>query len=260
MALDHMGEDGGSDPVLGLPLPLIRVVCWNIRHGGGRRIDDILGRIVRHRPDVLILTEFRNYRAGQQLRAGLGDVGLWYTHFVPAPEKLNGVLIAAREFVDAVLPLNARLEKPHMLLEAQVAGINLVGVYMPNGEAKAPYWEAVVAAARGRAGKPTLCIGDFNTGKHFLDEKGATLVSAPYMDRMEEAGFVDLWRARNPERREFTWFSNAGNGYRLDHAFASPSLAERVTDLFYSHAERTDGISDHSALILDVRAWTEGDS
>ncbi|ABC22821.1 endonuclease/exonuclease/phosphatase family protein [Rhodospirillum rubrum] len=237
--------------------PLIRVVCWNILHGGGRRVDAILTRIVRHRPDVLILTEFRNDASGQRLRAGLRDIGLWYEHFVPTHKTSNGVLIAARDYVDAVQPLDTTVRKPHLLLEGLVAGLSVIGVYMPMGEAKTPYWEAVVAAARRREASPTLVIGDFNTGKHFIDEKGTSLVSAPFMNRMEEAGFVDLWRARNPEGREFTWFSHKGNGFRLDHAFASPSLAARVTDVFYSHAERLDRISDHSALILDIQAWTE---
>ena len=139
-----------------------------------------------------------------------------------------------------------------MLLETRVAGITVIGVYLPLGGAKTPYWEAVVAAAADRAKGPCLILGDFNTGRHLLDEAGATLVSAPFMDRMEEAGFVDLWRSRNPDKREFTWFSNAGNGFRLDHAFASRGLAGRVEDVFYSHAERLDGISDHSALIVDI--------
>jgi exonuclease III len=97
----------------------------------------------------------------------------------------------------------------------------------------------------------TLLVGDFNTGRHYLDEKGATYVSADYMDRIEAAGFQDLWRGRNPERREFSWFSQAGNGFRLDHAFASPSLAERLIHVGYSHGERESGVSDHSALVAE---------
>ncbi|MBF0186081.1 MAG: endonuclease/exonuclease/phosphatase family protein [Magnetococcales bacterium] len=233
--------------------PFWRLLAWNIRHGGGRRAKDILSRIVRHRPDILVLSEFRNDRTGQELCMGLQALGFIYTHTLEAPEKANSVLIASREYVELARPLNSGLEKPHMLLDAELLGISLVGVYMPNNNAKTPYWEAVLAAAKDRADKPCLFVGDFNTGKHYIDELGATLVSAPFMDSMEAVGFADLWRGRNPDGKEFTWISNAGNGFRLDHAFASPSLAERVVDVFYSHAERLDGVSDHSALIIDIR-------
>jgi len=38
----------------------------------------------------------------------------------------------------------------------------------------------------------------------------------------------------------------------LDHAFATPALAARVQGCRYSHAVREAGISDHSAMIVDV--------
>ena len=43
-----------------------------------------------------------------------------------------------------------------------------------------------------------------------------------------------------------------GNGFRIDHAFLSPALAARAGDVEYSHDERLRGLSDHSALILDL--------
>lgn len=73
------------------------------------------------------------------------------------------------------------------------------------------------------------------------------------MDRIAKAGFVDLWRRANRDGREFTWFSNKGNGFRLDHAFASRAVADRVKEVRYSHAEReVKGLSDHSALIVEL--------
>ncbi|CAA6603801.1 Endonuclease/exonuclease/phosphatase (modular protein) [Rhodospirillaceae bacterium LM-1] len=248
-------EDGPYKTGPNEPHPIWRLMAWNIRHGGGKRATDILARIARHRADIVVLSEFRNDRTGIVLNIKLQEMGFLYTHTLEAPEKANSVLIASRDHVELARPLNPGLEKPHMLLDAEVLGISLVGVYMPNNNAKTPYWEAVVGAAKDRADKPCMFVGDFNTGKHYIDEPSATLVSAPFMDRMEAVGFADLWRGRNPDGKEFTWISNAGNGFRLDHAFASPSLAERVVDVFYSHAERLDGISDHSALIVDIRKW-----
>ena len=67
-------------------------------------------------------------------------------------------------------------------------------------------------------------------------------------------GWVDAWRDRNPEGREFTWFSPRPdqNGFRLDHAFLSPTLASRLRDVRYDHSTRESHASDHSALVVDL--------
>lgn len=230
----------------------LRVLAWNIRHGGRSGIPAILERIASHTPDIAVLCEYRCNDAGARLRSGLSEIGLSEFRFVPAPPKSNGVLIASRLAAGPARSLAPDLEKPHALVETETAGLSVVGVYMPNGTAKTPYWEAVTAHASRRAGRPTLFVGDFNTGRHYQDERGATLISAPFMAVMEEKGFADVWRRRNPETREFTWTSPYGNGFRLDHAFASPCLEERIVDIRYSHAERLDRVSDHSAMIVEI--------
>jgi exonuclease III len=72
------------------------------------------------------------------------------------------------------------------------------------------------------------------------------------MDAVEAIGFCDLWRQRYPDGREFSWYNTRGNGFRIDHAFLSPALAERAGPIDYSHDERTSGLSDHSALLLEL--------
>jgi hypothetical protein len=46
-------------------------MMWNIRHGGGRRVPQILEVIHGHRPDILVLTDFRNNAVAPELCAGL---------------------------------------------------------------------------------------------------------------------------------------------------------------------------------------------
>jgi len=93
---------------------------------------------------------------------------------------------------------------------------------------------------------------DFNTGKHRVDEDGATFFSADCIDALEGAGWVDPWRSRNLLAREFTWFSHAGNGFRLDHACASPALAPCVSSAWHDQTPREAGVSDHAALVVDL--------
>ena len=84
------------------------------------------------------------------------------------------------------------------------------------------------------------------------DEAGATDATAGFLDEVQVAGFRDVWRDRNPETREFSWFSHRQNGFRIDHAFFSPRLAGRVRGIGYAHGARESGVSDHSMLVVDV--------
>ena len=98
----------------------------------------------------------------------------------------------------------------------------------------------------------SLAIGDFNTCRAYVDEPGAIDACAHFMDEVAAIGYCDLWRQRYPEGREFSWYSTRGNGFRIDHAFLSPALVGRTGEVRYSHDERTSGLSDHSALIVDL--------
>jgi exonuclease III len=74
---------------------------------------------------------------------------------------------------------------------------------------------------------------------------------------MTKLGWIDLWRTFNTNGTEYTWYSRLkggepGNGFRLDHAFASPVLATRVRACRYSHNEREQRTSDHSILLVDI--------
>jgi hypothetical protein len=39
----------------------MKILTWNISQGGGLRIDKIIHRIIENKPDLLIITEYRNY-------------------------------------------------------------------------------------------------------------------------------------------------------------------------------------------------------
>jgi exonuclease III len=69
---------------------------------------------------------------------------------------------------------------------------------------------------------------------------------------LSELGWVDAWRRFHPGETEWTWGSNHGNGFRVDHAFASPALADRLRGCRYSHAERQAKVSDHSMVLVEV--------
>jgi exodeoxyribonuclease III len=234
-------------------MSMLRLLAWNIRQGGGARLAAITEAIARHDADIAVISEYRGGEAGIRLREALAGIGYrWSTRLVP-PIGRSGVLIATRRRFRHHGALGAELPEPYRIVAIEARGIRLCGVYMPNMLAKVPYWEALIAALAVHQGGAALAIGDFNTCRAYVDEPGAIDRTAHFLDKIEAIGFCDLWRRRNPDAREFSWYSHRGNGFRIDHAFLSPALAARAGSIRYSHAERLAGLSDHSPLLLDLR-------
>jgi len=231
----------------------VKVFAWNIRQGGRRNREQVIARCRHHDADVVVFNEYRRNDVGAFLSDSLRSAGWEHQAAGEADHRTNTNFVASRFPIDRVRPLDRRLEKPHRMLDLTIGGVRLTAVHMPNMNEKFPYWEAVIRAGRRRRREDALFIGDFNTGKHYIDEPGKTFVATEHLARLERLGFIDAWRHANPDGREFSWYSpQAGNGFRLDHAFVSPSLSARVTAIRYSHAEREQRLSDHSALLV---AW-----
>ena len=98
-----------------------------------------------------------------------------------------------------------------------------------------------------------LCIGDFNTGNNDMDKdpKGARFVDpdARSLDRVRLRRRVAV---KAPGIREYSWFSPgaANNGFRIDHAYAAPELAQRVIACEFDQTPRLLRETDHAALIV----------
>jgi exodeoxyribonuclease III len=66
--------------------------------------------------------------------------------------------------------------------------------------------------------------------------------------------WVDAWRKfhRKPSYVDYTWYMPGGKGFRLDYAFLSPKLGDKLKAARYSPLERESGLSDHSMLIVEI--------
>ena len=115
----------------------------------------------------------------------------------------------------------------------------------------------MVRHAKLRLDQRYLLIGDFNSGESLVDTEKYQFTSGDRFLALRSLGLVDTWRAEHGDKREYSWFSFGRgnvqlNGFRLDHALASPMLAECVSSCRYSHAEREARLSDHSILLIDT--------
>jgi exodeoxyribonuclease III len=234
----------------------MKIMTWNIRQGGGtRRMPGIALALVEHGADVIVMSEVRSTTGGQ-IAGALADHGWRHQLRTEAVPGRNGMLLASKQPLKAVQSADAPAAAGRWVeVHLPDLGVHIGGVHLPDGShhrARREYWGALVATARRLRETPAVLIGDFNTGRHLADEEGSTFSCAEMMGRLAALGFVDAWRARHPGEREFTWFSHKGNGFRIDHAFVSPALAGRLRGAAYSHSERENGLSDHSAMVVEL--------
>lgn len=233
----------------------MKLVSFNIRHGGGSRITRIQEVIAGHAPDVLILPEYRNNPAGQTLRG-------WLTQFGHVHQAAGMTEQPAHNsvFVSSRLPFE-RIEFPELGAEARrcvavkIGRLTLLAFYFATMEAKRPLFQFIQRLPTAMLKKETLLMGDFNTGCRYWDEGRMDLSLVDQFGAVLGCGWTDVWRMRNPGVREWSWVEPWGRhtGYRLDHALVSPALLPRVADVRYSHAEREAGVSDHSSIVLELR-------
>lgn len=230
--------------------------------------------LLKHAADVVVLTEWRKGTGGQ-ISGVLADHGLRFQHSTEPPKNCNGVLIASRHPVavrdetdtglfglansrrnEGGLATHRRARNRRMI-EAEVPelGLTVVGVHVPPdgpGTGREAVFQAAVNAARQRREEPCVLIGDLNAGRHHIDEAGATFTCTRLMGELAAMGYIDAWRAVHAEKREFSWFSHEGEGFRIDHAIVSGALKNRVKACWYSHSEREQNLSDHSVMVLDL--------
>jgi exonuclease III len=239
----------------------MRFLSWNVMAGGGSRCGPIVEVLRRYDADVIALQETISGRAGDLCHT-LRGAG--YVHGLSAPRgpKDRGLCLLSRAPLRRVArsaPPQAGVY-PRGWLEVDLVGtgVRLAAVYGPaEGPAVAAFWDAAARWVGRRVRLPFLMLGDFNAGASGVDAEGYRFRAGRAFAALAAVGLVDLWRREHGDAREHTWFSHPGparpgRGFRIDHAFASPGLAERLTGCRYDHEVRERRWSDHSLLVVDL--------
>ena len=228
------------------------ITTWNIRHGGGTRLNELNKVFENYVSDVLIITEFRNNKNKKLIEDCLMKLGYNYFAYSDSLPKINTVMIASRKYAE-VEYFNALNENKQRIIKVTYEDVLIYGCYFPQQNLKIPVFEFLINELIKHKGKDLVLMGDFNTGKHFIDENKASFYCSDYLIKMEEVGAVDAWRLVNKDKTEYTRYSNAGNGFRIDHCYISQSLKDRVKDCFYIHETREKKYSDHSLMLIELK-------
>ena len=229
------------------------ITTWNIRHGGGRKIKQISEVLKDNvQSDIFVLTEFRNNANKKFILSSLRSFGFRFFFSTQSQPKLNTVLIATKEKCE-VECFEELKEHKERVVKIKISNFLIYGCYFPQKDLKKVVFDFLFDQIHKYQNEKIIIAGDLNTGKHYIDEKGASFYCSEYIYKLEEKGMVDAFRLLNGNKKEYSWYSNAGNGFRIDHFFVSNFVKDNVTKCFYIHESRNEKISDHSLMTLEIK-------
>lgn len=245
----------------------MRIVFWNIRAGGGGRVERIAGRLRAWKPDLVALCEFRATPPSLELSRLLSADGLAHqcrTADAALPGA-NCLLLAARWPLQRLRSRAEPAEPGRWLLVSLAAPrpFTLGVMHVPNRVTgrKYVFHDAVLAVLRRWRLGPALLVGDTNSGRPEIDEETPVFGprEASWLEALERLGWADAFRLVHGLRRAYTWYSpNGRNGFRIDQAFLNRELQPRLDRVAHAWGGRGaprggPGLSDHAALLLDLR-------
>jgi exonuclease III len=252
----------------------VRVLTWNVAGRVAKQTEQA-GKVAACGADVVALQEV-TARTEPLWRAALAAAGYGACEctvaLLPAPptRRRLAVLTAARSPL-SLLEGPPDLPWPERVLCCSVDGIEIVNLHSPIAPspelAKIRTHEAVAAYLRGSTPAPRVLCGDLNTPRRELAD--GTLLTFAHDSRgklrpergerwdlaerslIRDLGWVDAFRSLNGYgSRDASWtFKDDRGGWRLDHVLVSGLEPVACS---YAHEWRRSGLSDHSALVVDL--------
>jgi len=256
----------------------MKLATWNV-NSLKQRMPRVLEFLAEHRPDVLCMQETKTtaeaFPHAELETAGYlaadNSGGRWAGVAVLAP--------AATPPIAAVTGLPGEVDaEERRWIEAEVAGVRVASVYVPNGRAlgtptfaaKLRFFDAMrarVTALLAERGGGLVVTGDMNVAAADLDVydpaafSESTHVTPDERGRLEALlaeGMVDAYRELSPDGVGYTWWDyRAGHfhkhlGLRIDLALVSTDLAPRLRSAGIDRSYRKGPKpSDHAPLIVE---------
>mgnify|MGYP001218881465 CR=1 FL=1 len=252
----------------------MKIYCWNVN--GFRAVTRNTNWLwlQEHQPDVLCLQEvkaqetqvedaflqelgYRRYWNGG-LRPGYSGVAVY--------SKIEPGGISAGIFRDGQ-------DAEGRVIALEMPGFDLYSIYFPNGQRdherltfKLDFYRDFLSHLQEELanGKKIVLCGDFNTAHMEIDlanprenenTSGFMPIERDALQTYFDAGFVDIYRQRNPDKVAYTWWTYRVNarvrniGWRIDYFLLSPNLLEKVADT-QIHADIMG--SDHCPISLSM--------
>ena len=246
----------------------MKIGTWNV-NGIRARQAQVHEWIERERPDVVCLQEIK--ASQDQVPTALCEMeGYWcYWH---GTKGYSGVGLHISKALHPERPsfTHPPFDYENRIVVAEVAGVTVASVYVPNGGKDFPAKMQFLSAFEGfvgdlRAGsRPAVICGDLNIARtdrdvHPKERKPTAIGQLPVereqLERIISHDLVDVGRALEPDNDQmFTWWAPWRNmrqrniGWRLDYVLSSRGLFDRVRTCV---VQSDVGTSDHAPVVAE---------
>jgi exodeoxyribonuclease-3 len=251
------------------------IATWNV-NSITVRLDQALAWLQKVQPNVVCLQETKTI---DEKFPGSRFAELGYQSYFYGEKAYNGVAILSNLPVENLKRGFAKDSHvdARRFISGTVSGIQILNCYIPNGQAvgsekylyKLNWLKALkdhIESDCKRADQVLLC-GDFNIATHDIDVYdaaaygGEIMCSAAERQALEEIrmwGFIDAFRKCDQGSGKFSWWDyRAGAfrrnlGFRIDHIWVTPSLAERCSNAWIDKDPRKlERPSDHAPVVAE---------
>ena len=268
----------------------MRIATWNV-NSVRTRLEQVLAWLGTERPEVLCLQETK---VADELFPLAPFRALGYEAAISGQKAYNGVAILSRLPIEdvqvgfaALLPDDPEapgLGEQKRLISAQIAGLRVLNLYVPNGSSlrseKYAYkleWLACLKRyldAQEAQGEPLVMVGDFNIALEARDIhdparlSGGIMASEPERQALQAAlgeRLEDGFRLFEPESGHWSWWDyrtagwETGRGWRIDHIYLDAELRDHALGCTIDAPMRGNPQpSDHAPVIINL-AWPPED-
>jgi len=268
----------------------MRIATWNV-NSVRTRLEQVLAWLAAERPEVLCLQETK---VADELFPLAPFRALGYEAAISGQKAYNGVAILSRLPIEdvqvgfaALLPDDPEapgLGEQKRVISAQIAGLRVLNLYVPNGSSlrseKYAYkleWLACLKRyldAQETQGEPLVMVGDFNIALEARDIhdparlNGGIMASEPERQALQAAlgeRLEDGFRLFEPEGGHWSWWDyrtagwETGRGWRIDHIYLDAELRDHALGCTIDAPMRGNPQpSDHAPVIINL-AWPPED-
>jgi len=251
----------------------MKIASWNVNSVKARH-DRLLDWLNSAKPDVVCLQELKTVEESFPFET-LEDSG--YHAAVYGQKTYNGVAILSREKPKSIKRGFGDDDPQARMIAATVAGINVVSVYVPNGQVIGSekhsyklYWLTSFAKYLDENYTPRqklVVCGDFNIAPEDIDvarpDAWADSVLCDPAGRelvadLRDWGLVDVFRKLHPDTAAYSWWDYRrlafvkNDGIRIDYILATSRLSNKCSSANIERDQRKgQKPSDHVPVVAD---------
>lgn len=243
------------------PVNELRLCALNVNSPNPSRAQRIVDWLLATKSNALVLTEMQPADGGRHILACLQAEGFTTTCTPGWKDTRYFTAIAIRGIeTTPVQPAGFDPRIAVVDLTTVHNTVRLVGVYGPTNGMTAESshhrreFQRQLLDYLAEVSTPALCVaGDLNVVEPNHRPHLPAYEDHDYAlyTRLLALGLRDAYRQLNPSGGDHSWISPRFGSQRLDHSLISAAAGE-IRTCEYDHATRSEGLSDHSALLTTI--------